>query len=122
MHEESRLKPTTEFFNMILYNSDPNSKVYLRRWDSSFLCWESSIPEVKRAPDPGSGSETVTWPRKKVFLIKKFFTKLSEIWSGIFIRDPGSGFPDPDFSIPGPGSRGQKALDPGSTTMVLWRF
>jgi hypothetical protein len=31
MHEESRLKPTTEFFNMILYNSDPNSKVYLRR-------------------------------------------------------------------------------------------
>jgi len=32
MHEESRLKPTTEFFNMILYNSDPNSKVYLRRF------------------------------------------------------------------------------------------
>merc|ERR1711962_398838 len=32
MNEESILKPTTEFFNMILYNSDPNSKVYLRRF------------------------------------------------------------------------------------------
>ena len=29
------LKPTTEFFNMILYNSDPNSKVYLRRFLNS---------------------------------------------------------------------------------------
>ena len=27
MNEESTLKPTTEFFSMILYNSDPNSKV-----------------------------------------------------------------------------------------------
>jgi len=32
MNDESTLKPTTEFFNMILYNSDPNSKVYLRRF------------------------------------------------------------------------------------------
>lgn len=32
MNEESTLKPTTEFFSMILYNSDPNSKVYLRRF------------------------------------------------------------------------------------------
>jgi len=32
MNEEATLKPTTEFFNMILYNSDPNSKVYLRRF------------------------------------------------------------------------------------------
>ena len=32
MNEEAILKPTTEFFNMILYNSDPNSKVYLRRF------------------------------------------------------------------------------------------
>jgi len=32
MNEENTLKPTTEFFNMILYNSDPNSKVYLRRF------------------------------------------------------------------------------------------
>ena len=35
MNEESILKPTTEFFNMILYNSDPNSKVYLRRFLNS---------------------------------------------------------------------------------------
>ena len=27
MNEEATLKPTAEFFNMILYNSDPNSKV-----------------------------------------------------------------------------------------------
>ena len=31
-NEESSLKPTEEFFNMILYNSDPESKVYLRRF------------------------------------------------------------------------------------------
>ena len=30
-NEESLLKPTEEFFHMILYNSDPNSKVFLRR-------------------------------------------------------------------------------------------
>ena len=35
MNEESVLKPTTEFFNMILYNSDPNSKVFLRRFLNS---------------------------------------------------------------------------------------
>jgi len=35
MNEEATLKPTTEFFNMILYNSDPNSKVYLRRFLNS---------------------------------------------------------------------------------------
>merc|ERR1711864_57474 len=32
MNEAATLKPTTEFFAMILYNSDPNSKVYLRRF------------------------------------------------------------------------------------------
>jgi len=32
MQEEVTLKPTAEFFSMILYNSDPNSKVYLRRF------------------------------------------------------------------------------------------
>ena len=37
MNEEATLKPTTEFFSMILYNSDPNSKVYLRRWSSCFF-------------------------------------------------------------------------------------
>ena len=31
MEEQATLKPTEEFFNMILYNSDPNSKVFLRR-------------------------------------------------------------------------------------------
>jgi len=35
MNEEAVLKPTTEFFNMILYNSDPNSKVFLRRFLNS---------------------------------------------------------------------------------------
>jgi len=32
INEESTLKPTKEFFSMILYNSDPNSKVFLRRF------------------------------------------------------------------------------------------
>merc|ERR1719158_2051436 len=32
MNEEALLKPTEEFFNMILYNSDPQSKVFLRRF------------------------------------------------------------------------------------------
>jgi len=35
MNETATLKPTQEFFAMILYNSDPNSKVYLRRFLSS---------------------------------------------------------------------------------------
>jgi len=35
MNEEAVLKPTEEFFNMILYNSDPNSKVFLRRFLNS---------------------------------------------------------------------------------------
>ena len=35
MNDEAVLKPTTEFFNMILYNSDPNSKVFLRRFLNS---------------------------------------------------------------------------------------
>jgi hypothetical protein len=32
MNEEAALKPTEEFFNMILYNSEPNSRVFLRRF------------------------------------------------------------------------------------------
>ena len=32
MNEEATLQPTAEFFNMILYSSDPTSKVYLRRF------------------------------------------------------------------------------------------
>jgi len=35
MNEEALLKPTEEFFSMILYNSDPNSKVFLRRFLNS---------------------------------------------------------------------------------------
>ena len=35
MNEEARLKPTEEFFNMILYNSDPKAKVFLRRYGFS---------------------------------------------------------------------------------------
>ena len=31
MTDDLILKPSEEFFNMILYNSDPNSQVYLRR-------------------------------------------------------------------------------------------
>ena len=31
MTEEAVLRPTEEFFAMILYNSDPKSKVFLRR-------------------------------------------------------------------------------------------
>jgi len=37
MNEEATLKPTAEFFSMILYNSDPNSKVYLRRFLNPLL-------------------------------------------------------------------------------------
>ena len=32
MTEEAVLRPTEEFFAMILYNSDPKSKVFLRRY------------------------------------------------------------------------------------------
>ena len=32
MNQEATLKPTEEFFNMILYSSDPKSNVYLRRF------------------------------------------------------------------------------------------
>ncbi len=41
-------------------------------------------------------------------LTQKIVSKLSEIWSGLFIPDPGS---DPDFlTIPDPESRGQKSI------------
>ncbi len=49
----------------------------------------------------------------------KLFFKLSEIWSGLFIAD----LDPPDFlPIPDPGSRGQKAPDPGSGCATLVRI
>jgi hypothetical protein len=41
-------------------------------------------------------------------------SKLSEIWSGLFIPDPDSDF----LLIPVSGSGGQKAPDPGSATLL----
>ncbi len=48
-------------------------------------------------------------------LTQKMVSKLSEIWSGLFIPDP-----DPDFlPILDAGSKGQKAPDPGSGSATL---
>jgi hypothetical protein len=56
-----------------------------------------SIPD-KKIPDPGSASQNLG------IFTQKIDSKLSEIWSGMFIPDP-----DLDFlPIPDPGSRGQK--------------
>ncbi len=60
---------------------------------------------VKRIPD----LHQIIW----VFLIQKIALKLSKIWSGMFIPDPGRGF----YSIPDPGVR--KAQDPGSGSVTL---
>jgi hypothetical protein len=69
-----------------------------------------SIPDTGskrfRIPDP--------YQRIQVFLTQKFVSKLSEIWSGMFILDPDlvfftSRIPDPGIEkAPDPGSRGQK--------------
>jgi hypothetical protein len=49
---------------------------------------------------PGSSSKNLS------ILAQNIFSKLSEIWSWLFIPDP-----DPDFLlIPDPGSRGQKGI------------
>jgi hypothetical protein len=64
---------------------------------------------VKKIPDPHQ--------RLQVFLTSKsqIVSKLSEISSGMFIPDPGSGF---DFlPVPDPGAR--KAPDPGSGSATL---
>ncbi len=62
-------------------------------------------------PDPGSASKNLS------ILTQKIVSKLSEIWSGLFITDPdpGSGFriPDPDFlSITDPDVKKAPAPDP----------
>ncbi len=52
---------------------------------------------------------------KKSILTQKIVSKLSEIWSGLFIRDP---FPDfYSFLIPDPGVK--KVPDPGSASLSL---
>ncbi len=40
MQEEVTLKPTAEFFSMILYNSDPNSKVWFHASEAvyNYVC------------------------------------------------------------------------------------
>jgi hypothetical protein len=63
-----------------------------------------SIPEssVKKIPDPGSASNYFSTFNPKIV------SKLSELWSELFITDP-----DLDFSpIPDPGVK--KAMEPGS--------
>ncbi len=52
--------------------------------------------------DPGSRIQI----RIKEFLTEKIVSKLSEIWSGMFIPDPGSG----SWIYTHPGSRGQKGI------------
>jgi hypothetical protein len=53
-------------------------------------------------PDPGSGS---TFTSKNLsILTQKIVSKLSEIWSGMFITDPEPGL--------------KKAPDPGSATLI----
>ncbi len=66
----------------------------------------SSRIRIFYIPDPGSASKNLS------ILTQTIVSKLSEIWSGLFIPDPD---PDPDYlPIPDPWSRGQKELDPGS--------
>ncbi len=48
----------------------------------------------------------------------KNVSKLSEISSGLFIPDPYPDFFSPS-QAPDPGSRGKKAPDPGSATLVI---
>ncbi len=58
-------------------------------------------------PDSGTTSENLS------ILPQKIDSKLSEIWSGLFIPDR-----DPDFlPVPDPGVK--KALFPGSATLLL---
>ncbi len=74
-------------------------------------CWGSgmfitgsnfSIP----VPDPGSRVKKIHSKEFLVFLTQTVVSKLSEIWSGLLIPDPGSG--SWFLFIPDPGSRGQK--------------
>ncbi len=73
-----------------------------------FLSW---IPDpgsrVKKIPDPWSASKNLI----TVFFTRKFFSKLSEIWSGMFPN------PDLDFFYPSrnqiQGSKRHRIPDPG---------
>merc|ERR1712142_955668 len=82
MNEEATLKPTTEFFNMILYNSDPNSKVYLRRFLNPQLVTKVSPSDdieginnfdifvIQEGPKPGVETEGVILDYDR-FIVKK---------------------------------------------------
>jgi hypothetical protein len=88
-----------KFFIAIFRVADPGC--LSRILDSNFLI-----------PDPGSSVKKIPDPqphqRSKVFITQKIVSKLSEIWSGMFIPDP-----DLDFlPIPDPGVK--KAPDPDS--------
>jgi hypothetical protein len=68
---------------------------------------------IQGQKDPGSRVKGIADPvphqRIKVFLTQKTVSKLSEKLFGMYISDPDIfSFLDPD-----PGSRGNKALDPG---------
>jgi hypothetical protein len=72
---------------------------------------DPSIPDPSVFdPDPGYASKNFS------ILSQKMVSKLSEIWSGLFI-------PDPDF-LPIPDSEVKKAPDPGSgsgsATLILF--
>jgi hypothetical protein len=65
------------------------------------------LPAATSVADPWSASKNLS------ILIQKNVSKLSEIWSGLFIPDP-----DPDLlPIPDPGAK--KAPDPGSGSATL---
>jgi len=82
MNEEATLKPTTEFFSMILYNSDPNSKVYLRRFLNPQLVTKVSPSDdieginnfdifvIQEGPKPGTETEGVILDYDR-FIVKK---------------------------------------------------
>jgi hypothetical protein len=82
MNEEATLKPTTEFFSMILYNSDPNSKVYLRRFLNPQLVTKVSPSDdieginnfdifvIQEGPKPGVETEGVILDYDR-FIVKK---------------------------------------------------
>jgi len=82
MNEEATLKPTTEFFSMILYNSDPNSKVYLRRFLNPQLVTKVSPSDdieginnfdifvIQEGPKPGAETEGVIMDYDR-FIVKK---------------------------------------------------
>ncbi len=68
------------------------------------------IPHPSRIPDPVSATKNLS------ILTQKIVSTLSEIWSELFIPDPD---PVDPSRIPDPGSRGQKAPDPGSSILVI---